>query len=317
VRALITGVAGFIGSTLADALLEAGHELVGIDSLTGSYDPCRKRANISKAQHHPSFTFVEADLAVTDLAPVLDGVDTVFHMAALSGNRDSWGADFAAYERANVLVTQRLLESCRGLPLGRLVYSSSSSIYGAAARFPVVESDLPRPATPYGVTKLAGEHLCRLYADNFGVPVVALRYFSVYGPRQRPDMAMHRIIEAAISGAAFPVLGDGSQRRDFTYVGDAVDAIVRAVHADAEPGIAINIGTGTSTSLNTVIDMVGNLLGRRVPCNDESGVPGDPKQTEADVSLARDVLGWTPQTALAVGLGAQIESDAAAFRAAR
>ena len=307
-RTLVTGVAGFIGSTLAVRLLDAGHEVLGVDALTSTYDPALKRRNLEASREHSAFTFVEDDLTATDLATVLDGVDVVFHMAALAGSRDSWGSDFAAYERANVLATQQLLEACRELSIRRFVYSSSSSVYGAAARFPVNESDL-HPITPYGVTKLAGEHLCRLYAYNFGVPTVSLRYFSVYGPRQRPDMAIHRIIDAGLSDVQFSVFGDGSQRRDFTFVDDVVDANVRAVDAELEPGTAVNIGTGSSTSLNRVIEIVAHVLGRGITRRDDDNVPGDPQQTEADVTLAAELLGWKSQTSLDAGIRAQIEDQ--------
>ena len=227
----------------------------------------------------------------------------MFHIAALPGSRDSWGNDFAAYERANVLATQQLLEACRERSLRRFVYSSSSSVYGSAARFPVSESDLPGPVTPYGVTKLAGEHLCRLYASNFGIPAVALRYFSVYGPRQRPDMAIHRIIDAGLSGLQFSVLGDGEQRRDFTFVDDVVDANVHAMESDLEPGTVVNIGTGNPTALNRVIEMVADLIGRGITRRETTpSVPGDPHRTEADVTLAAALLGWKPRTSLDSGI---------------
>jgi UDP-glucuronate 4-epimerase len=311
-RALVTGVAGFIGSTLGACLLDAGHEVLGVDALTSAYDPALKRSNLEASRAHSAFTFVEDDLTTIDLAPVLDGVDVVFHMAALAGSRDSWGSDFAAYERANVLATQQLLEACRELSIRRFVYSSSSSVYGAAPRFPVNESDLPHPITPYGVTKLAGEHLCRLYAYNFGIPTVSLRYFSVYGPRQRPDMAIHRIIDAGLSGVQFPVLGDGTQCRDFTFVHDVVDANVRAMDADLEPGTVVNIGTGSSTSLNGVIEIVAHVLGRGITRRDDGNVPGDPQRTEADVTLAAELLGWKPQTSLDSGIRAQVADQSRA-----
>ncbi|HXY95304.1 MAG TPA: NAD-dependent epimerase/dehydratase family protein [Acidimicrobiia bacterium] len=311
-RALVTGSAGFIGSTLGERLLEAGHEVLGIDALTSSYDPVVKRGNLEASFAHSAFTFVEDDLTALDLARVLREVDVVFHMAALPGSRDSWGRDFAAYEQANVLATQRLLEAGREQSIQRFVYSSSSSVYGSAARFPVSESDLPHPITPYGVTKLAGEHLCRLYAYNFGIPTLSLRYFSVYGPRQRPDMAIHRVIDAGLSGRQFSVLGDGEQRRDFTFVDDVVDANVRAIDADLEPGTVVNIGTGTSTSLNRVIEIVADVLGRGITCCGDDSVPGDPQRTEADVTLAAELLGWKPRTSLDSGIRAQVEDQSRA-----
>ena len=218
---VVTGVAGFLGSHLTERLLAAGHEVVGVDAFTPFYDPRRKRRNLEAALAHPRFRLLELDLGADDPARLPDA-ELVFHFAAQAGVRPSWGDGFAEYARHNVLATQRLLERYEARPPRRFVYASSSSVYGDAERLPTRESDLPRPYSPYGVTKLAGEHLCLLYQRNRGLPATALRFFTVYGPRQRPDMAFHRLLEAALDGRPFEVYGDGRQSRDFTYVADAV-----------------------------------------------------------------------------------------------
>src|SRR3954447_5448772 len=217
-RALVTGAAGFIGSSLVDALLVRGDSVRGIDCFTPYYGRADKEANLAGALQHHEFELVEADLRTCAIEPLLEGVDVVFHQAAQAGVRLSWADGFADYDGHNILATQRLLEAVKAAGVQRLVYASSSSVYGNAPAYPTNEDDLPRPHSPYGVTKLAAEHLCNLYAANWGVPTVSLRYFTVYGPRQRPDMAMHRLVESALNHTPFPLYGDGSQVRDFTFV---------------------------------------------------------------------------------------------------
>src|SRR4051812_32930977 len=219
-RALVTGVAGFIGSTLAEALVGNGDVVVGVDCFTPYYDAAQKRANLQRLAATKQFTLAEADLRTAELPPLLDGVDVVYHQAGQPGVRLSWASGFAEYDSHNIIATQRLLEGARAAGVARVVYASSSSVYGNAPRYPTSEDDLPQPHSPYGVTKLAAEHLCNLYAANWGVHTVSLRYFTVYGPRQRPDMAMHRLIESALAGTPFPLYGDGSAVRDFTFVDD-------------------------------------------------------------------------------------------------
>lgn len=304
---LVTGAAGFVGSALVDALLAEGHEVVGVDCFTPYYERWRKEANLADARTNGRFRLVEADLRVDDLDPVIDGVDVVFHQAAQPGVRLSWSDGFATYDACNVLATQRLLEAARRAGVGRVVYASSSSVYGNADAYPVRERDLPRPHSPYGVTKLAGEHLCGLYAANHGLPTVALRYFTVYGPRQRPDMAFHRLIEGALAGRPFPLYGDGSHVRDFTYVGDVVRANVLAATADVEPGTVVNVCAGGSTALRDVIEAVGEAVGTPVPVERHPEQPGDVARTGGSFAAARRLLGWAPETSLAAGIAAQVE----------
>jgi len=296
-RVLITGVAGFIGSHLADRLLAGGHQVAGVDAFTGTYDISQKRRNIEGALKHPRFRFTEADLCTVPLASLLEGVDTVFHQAATAGVRASWGAEFEGYTANNVNATQRLLEACRGVSLRRFVYASSSSVYGESERLPTPEDALPRPISPYGVTKLAGEHLARLYSVQHGVPAVSLRYFTVVGPRQRPDMAFHKFIRAMLDGRPITVYGDGEQTRDFTFVGDAVEANLLAAER-GENGAAYNIGGGGRVSVKQAIADLEEILevGARV----ENAPPqhGDPRHTGADVSRAREALGYMPHTPL-------------------
>src|SRR5205823_8316544 len=246
-RCLVTGAAGFIGSHLAERLVALGCEVVGVDCFTDYYDPAVKERNVSSLCAGTGFTLVRADLAEADLAPLLQGIDYVFHQAGQPGVRRSWGQSFEAYVRWNVLATQRLLEAGRTTGgLRRFVNASSSSIYGNAAELPVTERALPRPVSPYGVTKLAAEHLATLYAQ-LGVPTVSLRYFTVYGPRQRPDMAFNIFIRCLLEGREISVNGDGEQTRDFTFVADAVDANLAAATAPTETvtGRCYNVGGGS------------------------------------------------------------------------
>src|SRR5450432_2607579 len=236
-RALVTGAAGFVGSHLAEALLARGDTVVGIDCFTPYYDRAAKEQNLATARAHERFEFVEDDLRTCDVGSLLSGVDAVFHQAAQAGVRLSWSDGFADYVSLNVLATQRLLEAVQqARPQARVVYASSSSVYGNQPRYPTVETDLPKPFSPYGVTKLAAEHLCGLYAENWGTHTVSLRYFTVFGPRQRPDMSIHRLCEAAVRGTSFPRYGDGSQIREFTYVDDIVRGNLLAAERDVAPG---------------------------------------------------------------------------------
>ena len=304
-HALVTGAAGFIGSHLVERLLADGAAVRGVDCFTDYYEPARKRSNLTAAVDHPSFELCEVDLRDADLGPVLDGVDTVFHLAAQPGVRLSWAEGFRTYEEHNVLATQRLLEGVRARPVARLVLASSSSVYGDAAAFPSREDARCEPHSPYGVTKLAAEALCRAYARNFGVAAVILRYFTVYGPRQRPDMAVARLLQCARSGDPFPMFGDGSQERDFTFVGDIVEATVRAAERPLPAGSILNVSSATTASLADVIATVERTTGRRVPLDVQADQPGDVSRTSADVTRASELLDWKAEVTLAEGIAAQ------------
>ena len=301
-RAVVTGVAGFIGSTLADRLLADGWSVVGVDCFTPYYDVAVKRSNLPAG-----VTLVEADLRTAGLVELLEGIDVVFHQAAQPGVRLSWSDGFGDYVSHNVLATQRLLEAARAVGLPRLVYASSSSVYGNAARYPTTEDDLPAPHSPYGVTKLAAEHLCGLYAANWGVPTVSLRYFTVYGPRQRPDMAFHRLCESALGQTPFPLYGDGGAVRDFTFVDDVVAANVAAAAADVAPGTVVNVAGGGEAVMSEVIDLVGELAGQPVPIDRQPAQAGDVDRTGGSIERAAALLGWSPTVGLHAGLAAQLE----------
>jgi nucleoside-diphosphate-sugar epimerase len=303
VRALVTGVAGFVGSHLAEALVARGDTVIGVDCFTPYYDRAVKERNIAGLK----MEFVEADLRDAEIEPLLDRVDVVFHQAAQAGVRLSWSYGFADYVGHNVLATQRLLEAVVVVrPIARVVYASSSSVYGNQARYPAVETDLPAPYSPYGVTKLAGEHLCSLYAGNAGIHTVSLRYFTVFGPRQRPDMSIYRLCDAAINGAPFPRYGDGTQVREFTYVDDIVEANLLAADADVEPGFVCNVAGGSEITLNELIALVGDLAGTPVKVTDQAAQPGDTHRNGGAIELARKHFGWEPSVTLRDGIAAQL-----------
>lgn len=302
-RALVTGAAGFIGSTLVDRLLADGVEVTGVDCFTDYYDIALKRRNLEPARAHARFRLLELDLAEADLG-ALPEVDVVFHQAAQAGVRASWGREFASYVHHNVLATQRLLERYRGTPLQRFVYASSSSVYGDAERYPTDEALLPRPFSPYGVTKLAGEHLVLLYGRNFGMPVAALRYFTVYGPRQRPDMAFHRFCRALLQGDEILVYGDGKQSRDFTFISDAIEANVRAWKQSAPQGV-YNIGGGSQVDVLEAIAILERELSAKARLRFEPLPPGDPLRTRADATRLQQDLGYRTQVDIEQGLAAE------------
>lgn len=303
-KAVVTGAAGFIGSHLCDRLLSDGYEVVGVDCFRDYYPRARKEENLAAARQHVPFTFRELDLAVDDPAAALEGADLVFHLAGQPGVRPSWGREFDGYVRDNVIATQRLLECLKARPVKRLVYASSSSVYGNAEAFPTKETALPQPLSPYGLTKLAGEQMALLYMRNFGLPVVALRYFTVYGPRQRPDMAFSRFMHALSTHQAIEVLGDGEQTREFTYVSDAVDGTVKAAVADVA-GMVINLGGGSRVSINRTLDLLADISGTAVMRRLVPAAPGDPRHTSASINLARRQLSWEPRVSLATGLERQ------------
>jgi nucleoside-diphosphate-sugar epimerase len=311
-KALVTGAAGFVGSHLSSTLLDAGVEVTGVDMFTDYYERDRKQANLAGLVGRPGFRFVEADLAEVDLDPLMAGAEQVFHLAGQPGVRASWGLDFPVYVRQNVTVTQRVLEACLRADPVKVVYASSSSVYGDAEAYPTGEGLRPQPVSPYGVTKLAGEHLCEVYRRSFGLSVVSLRLFTVYGPRQRPDMAFARLVRAAVRGEPFEVYGDGRQTRDFTFVDDVVRAM-RDAASSRWSGVA-NIGGGSRTSLNDVLGIVAELCGdlRLVYLQ---AARGDVRDTAADTSVAAGAFGYAARTSLPEGLAAMVAWERAGLEA--
>jgi nucleoside-diphosphate-sugar epimerase len=297
--ALVTGAAGFVGSHLCEYLIGAGDDVIGIDCLTDVYPRTLKQENLEALSGAAGFRFEEADINTRDLASLLSGVDVVYHLAAQPGVRPSWGKNFSHYVMNNICSTQRLLEALRNHRVHKFVYASSSSVYGNSESYPTSEVACPAPVSPYGVTKLAAEHLCELYRVNFEVPTVSLRLFTVYGPRQRPDMAFRRLIGASLNGSPFELYGDGTQTRDFTYAEDAVSAM-RAAALSEWCGVA-NIGGGTRTSMDEVIAVMEELSGPiRVVRKSEQ--KGDVRHTGADITVASSQFGYNPRTMLRAGL---------------
>ena len=303
-RALVTGAAGFIGSHLAGALLDRGAEVVGVDCFTDYYPRSIKESNLDANRSRPGFSFVEASIQDADLGALLDGVTHVFHLAAQAGVRKSWGRDFRIYTSNNVDASQQLLEACVNRPIHRFVYASSSSLYGDNVTIPMREDALPQPVSPYGVTKLAAEQLGYLYHVNHGVPATALRYFTVYGPRQRPDMAFYKFIRASLDRTPITLYGDGEQTRDFTFVADAVAATIAAGDR-GRPGRSYNVGGGSRVSMNQVIEIIGRVAGRPLDVGREPAQKGDMRDTYADTSLARADLGFAPSVTLEQGIEAE------------
>lgn len=289
-HALVTGCAGFIGSHLTEKLLEQGYMVTGIDVFLDNYHKDIKKYHMSAFIKHPSFRFIEGDLTQLDLYSLLGDVDVIFHQSAIPGVRTSWGKQFQDYARHNILATQILLEATRANPVKKIIYASSSSIYGETEGM-VKEDRIPAPVSPYGVSKLSGEHLCSLYHVNFQTPVVMLRYFTVYGPRQRPDMAFHRFIRQSLIRQPIAVYGDGTQTRDFTFVEDVVRANLLAVEKGKD-GEIYNIGGKNPVSIKYVLQMIEEITGKSVDVNFLDPVPGDPKHTRADISKAEKQLGY-------------------------
>jgi nucleoside-diphosphate-sugar epimerase len=306
-RCLVTGVAGFIGSHLAERLIAAGHEVLGIDAFSDYYPRAFKEANLRDLRQARGFSFIEGDLNTVNLPVLLADQEWVFHQAAQAGVRASWGQSFEVYTACNISATQRVLEASIGARrLMRLVYASSSSVYGDTALLPVTEEAPTRPVSPYGVTKLAAEHLCTLYWHNYGVPTVSLRYFTVYGPRHRPDMAFHRIGKSLLEGDEIVVHGDGTQTRDFTYVDDVVEANLLAAATSNVEGRVFNIAGGARVSLAESIAMLEALSGQQAHIRYVATARGDVRDTYADTAQARQLLGYTPRVALQEGLAAEL-----------
>ena len=306
-RYVVTGAAGFIGSRLSQVLVARGDDVDGVDCFTPFYEAWRKEENLQELRESDGFRLLRLDLGTADLGGLLDGADAVIHLAGQPGVRTSWGTDFADYVGHNIEATQRLLEAAVAAGVPRFVHASSSSVYGNAAAYPTSERVVPRPFSPYGVTKLAAEHLCGVYAANWGLPTTCLRYFTVYGPHQRPDMGFHRFIEAAIGGRPIELYGSGTQRRDFTHVDDVVAATLLAAGSSAPAGSVLNVAGGSQAQVSDVLDLIGEILGRPLDVRRAAEVPGDVRETGAECSAIREVLGWHPRTDLRSGLVTQVE----------
>lgn len=300
---VVTGAAGFIGSHITETLLKQGEQVIGIDHFNDYYSPELKRQNISGFVNHPNFKLIDGDIQFLDWNLLLEDVDVIYHQAAQAGVRASWGTSFRAYTERNINATQVMLEAAKDAKnLKRFIYASTSSIYGNAETLPTSETIAPQPVSPYGITKLAAERLGMLYHDNFGVPFCALRYFTVYGPRQRPDMGFHKFYKAAIEGKAIDVFGDGRQTRDFTFISDAVAANLAAANCDAANGQIFNIGGGSRVVLEDVLDLMGDIMGQPIVRHYIDQARGDARHTAADVTKAKQILGFAPKVSLREGL---------------
>lgn len=300
-RSVVTGCAGFIGSHLAERLIREGHEVVGIDCFTDYYSKEIKTSNMETFVEDDSFSFIEGDLLELDLTGLMEDIDYVFHLAAQPGVRQ-WGRKAALnYVKNNILTTLGLLEACRDKKLGKFVYAGSSSVYGDMRSLPMREKDIPAPISTYGVTKLAGENLCRAYWKNFGVPVVSLRYFTAYGPRQRPDMAFNKFLRAIHEGREITIYGDGKQTRDFTHVSDIVAGTLLATKSLSK-GEVFNIGGGSRSSLLDVVTFLEKYSGKQVRLKYIDSQRGDPRDTHADISRAKEVLGYSPLVSIEEGI---------------
>ena len=305
-RSLVTGVAGFIGSHLAERLLQENHHVVGVDCFTDYYAKSLKKANVKRLLKEPDFSFVEENLLTASLPELLKDCDYIFHQAAQAGVRSSWGAEFEIYTSLNVLATQRLLEACKRLNIRKFIYASSSSVYGDAQELPLREESILKPVSPYGVTKLAAEQLCYSYWKNYQIPTSSLRYFTVYGPRQRPDMAFHRFMRALLDGETIEIYGDGKQTRDFTFVSDIVNGNLLAMQSALVGGV-FNLGGGSRVVLNDVLETVQQVAGKGAKIVYRDVQRGDVKHTLADTSKAMSELAYRPQVDLSTGLKEQWE----------
>ncbi len=300
-RALVTGCAGFIGSHLSERLLKEGYQVKGIDCFLDFYPRSQKERNLKGLIGKKSFQFIEGNLLNKHLDKLVEGIDYVFHQAAQPGVLDSWGENFGIYTENNVRATQHLLEAYKERKIEKFIYASSSSIYGSTKELPMREETFPRPFSPYGVTKLAAEHLCTLYRENFGIPVIMLRYFTVYGPRQRPDMAIYRFLNAQLKKGPIEIYGDGGQSRDFTYVDDIIEANILSMHARVEDGL-FNIGGGSQVSLNELMEVIQKVSGEKLKVIKLQAKKGDMQHTHSDNSRAKRLLGYKPTVGLEEGV---------------
>lgn len=306
-RILVTGAAGFIGSHLCAKLLEnVDIEVVGVDTFIGPTPKDIKVANLPELINHPRFTFIEVDLMKADIDDLLSQVEVVYHLAGMPGVRSSWGNDFNDYVTNNINLTQKLLESAKNIPLKKFIYASTSSIYGEKSGM-VKEDEYPLPLSPYGLTKLAGEHLCNVYRHSYNIPIVIVRFFTVYGPGQRPDMAFHRFIKQILTGEPLTIFGDGTQSRDFTYISDCVEGISKIYDKDHVVGTYMNIGGKERASVNEVIGMIEELTGKKANKKILPKVSGEPKHTWADITNAKKLIGYEPKVTLREGIAKEIE----------
>ena len=307
-RALVTGVAGFIGSHLAEKLLDMGINVIGIDCFTDFYPRKIKEYNLAKLNYQPGFSLIPGGLINLNLSQFLDGVDYVFHLAAQAGVRSSWGKNFSVYSENNILATQRLLEASKEFPIKRFVYASSSSVYGDTDDLPMRENGKVRPVSPYGVTKLAGEHLCDLYYKNYNIPAVSLRYFTVFGPRQRPDMAFNIFLKAVSEDKEVVVFGDGEQTRDFTFVSDIVEGTINsALSDDRAKGEVFNLGGGNRISLKKVLEIIEGIVKSKIKVKYIEKQKGDVKNTMAETSKAKEIINFSPAVGVEEGLTQEYE----------
>ena len=304
---LVTGAAGFIGSHLCEKLLENKNiHVVGIDTFIGPTKATFKKRNIEKLLDHPRFQLIQENLLTVNLNELLRDIDVIYHLAGMPGVRSSWGKDFDPYVTNNIQATQRLLEAAKETTIEKFIYASTSSIYGEKIG-KVSEARKPTPLSPYGITKLAGEHLCNVYHSSFDIPVVVLRYFSVYGPRQRTDMAFHRFIKQILRSEPISIFGDGEQSRDFTFIQDCVEGTAATLEKDHLIGKTINIGGKEHASVNDVLKLLEQLTGKKARKNYTEALKGEPKHTWADISLAENLLNYHPQISLQEGLAQEID----------
>jgi nucleoside-diphosphate-sugar epimerase len=303
---LVTGAAGFIGSHLCNRLLKEGARVWGVDAFTDFYPKWIKDLNLRPLLPQSNFEFISEDILFMNLEKTLERMDIVFHLAAQPGVRASWGENFSIYTRNNIEATQKLLEAAKSVQIKRLIYASSSSVYGLCPKLPMEETSELRPFSPYGVTKLAAENLCFLYYKNYGVPCLSLRFFTVYGPGQRPDMAFHRFLKAIAQDKEIIVYGDGQQTRDFTYIDDIIQAIVSSIN-HGEMGEAYNVGGGSRKKLTDLISILGKVCQKKIQVTYQEGQKGDVRHTFADISKAKKDLNYSPRTSLENGLGEQWE----------